>query len=358
MNYRNSEILADESIAVAGTKTIDINLSDAISRLTVQVKATNSTSTPIGHPALMVSKIEIVDGSNVVFSMRGIGAQALDFYDTGISPHNAVVYHSGVQCIALYNLNFGRGLYDEVLALDPKRFNNLQLKISHSMIQGGSTPSAATMRIRADVFDGKVPSLQGFLCSKEHYSFPDESGGIVYVDMPTDYALRKMLIVARADSKAPFEQISQVKLSEEQDKKVVFEGYQSDFIKHLTGLWPLYHELLYGESTAAGVGHFVTPTVWSYLGLVPDDVTPAYLSADITSGQKQTIYSNATVPFRGVVQGYCPHGAVAYPFGKQSEIADWYDVTQLRSLRLKLTQGSSVSGSETIEVITQQLRPY
>lgn len=358
MNYRSSEILAAESIATVGTKTIDLNLRDPISRLSIQVKLTGNGDEPHAHPAKSISKIELVDGSNVVFSMKGIAAQALDFYDTGIEPHNALAYHNDVQAIALFNLNFGRFLFDPELALDPKKFNNLQLKISHDLANGGCHPDAAEMRIRADVFDEKVPSLRGFLCSKEHYGYALIVNGVEYVDLPTDFAIRKLLLQTYADTKAPFEQINQIKLSEDHDKRVVYEGYQSDFIKHLVGLWPLYRELLYGVTSGTAVLFFITPALWPYYALMSDDATAAALYGDFTSGCRQSIKASAATPFRGVVQGFCPHGAVAYPFGIQSDLTDWWDVTRLGSVQLKLTAGSSIEASSTAEIITQQLRPY
>jgi len=356
MNYRSSEILADESIATAGTKTIDINLKDVISRLSIQVKLTNASSTPLAHPAKSVSKIEVVDGSNVIYSMKGVAAQALDFYDRGVEPFNGLDYQSAHMCTAVFNLNFGRRLYDPELGLDPKKFNNLQLKISHDKAKGGCTPTAGTMRVRADVFDEKVPSLRGYLASREHYSLPDLSSDVNYIDLPTEFPLRKILIQSNADDRAPFQQVSQIKLSEDHDKRIVLEGYQSDFIKLFSNLWPRYSELIHGITGATAVVFFITATHETAYAVTADQTTCTYHDLAFEGGQKLSLKATSTGQFRGNVSGYCPHGAVVYPFGNQADITDWYDVTRLGSLILKLTQGSSVSGSETIEIITQQLR--
>jgi len=358
MNYRSSEILADESIATAGTKTIDINLKDVISRITIQVKLTNASSTPLAHPAKAVSKIEVVDGSNVVFSMKGIAAQALDFYDRKVEPFNAMDWQSAQMCIATFNLNFGRRLFDPQLALDPTKFNNLQLKISHNKALGGCTPTAGTMRVRADVFDEKVPSPAGFLCSKEHYAYALVSSGITYVDLPTDYIMRKLLLQTNADAKSPYEQINQVKLSEEHDKRVVLEGSQSDFIKYFGNLWPRYSELIHGITGSTAVVFYITPTHETAYAVTADQTTCTYHDLAFLGGQSLSLKATSTGQFRGNVAGYCPHGAVPYPFGDQDDLSDWYDVTRLGSLQLKLTAGSSIESSSTAEVITQQLRTY
>ncbi len=358
MNYRHTELLAAESIATAGTKTIDINLADVISRISLQVRLTGNGSTPTAHPAKAISKIEVVDGSNVIFSGKGIMAQALDFYDMSVEPHNALAYANDVQSIAVFNINFGRMLYDELLALDPGKFNNLQLKVTHNLALGGCAPDAATLQVVADVFDEKVISPRGFLMSKEHYSFADTSSAVEYVDLPTDFPIRKLIVQANADDKYPYEQANKIKLSEDSDKRVVIEENFSDIIKFFGQFWPLYKELLFGVTSGTAVNFYLTPTLWNYYALLSDDATAAYLEPDYTAGQRQSIKASAACNFRGVVQGFCPHGAMVIPFGKQFDPEDWYDVTRLKSLKAKITQGSSVSGSETIEIITQQLRSY
>ncbi len=358
MNYRSSEILAAEAITTAATKTIDINLKDVISRLSIELKLTGVLSVPTAHPAKAISKIEIVDGSNVIFSMKGIGALALDYYDTGVVPAVAPAYLAGVSSEAMFNLNFGRKLFDEELALDPKRFNNLQLKISHDVTKGGCAPVAGEIRVFADVFDQKVPTLRGFLCSKEHYAYTLASAGIEYVDLPTDFLIRKLLLQTYSDTTYPYQQINQVKLSEDHDKRVILEGYQSDFIKRFAMQYPIWKELLRGAATAVAANFYVTPSYWTYFAGLADDDAAAYLSANIAGGSLLTVKASGNCNFEALVQGYCPLGAVVYPFGKQDDLNDWWDVTQLGSARLKLSAGASGVVANSAEVITQQLRTY
>lgn len=358
MNYRHSEILADESIATAATKTIDINLSDVISRISIEIKSTCANNTPVGHVAKMIKRVEIVDGSNVVFSLKGGAIQGMSFYDTGLVPANFLNYVAPAQIIGMFHLNFGRHLYDPLLALDPKKFSNLQLKIEHDESLGGCSPTASTMRVFADCFDEKAVSPRGFLCSKEHFSVADANSQVDYVDLPTDYLMRKLIIQGNSDDKYPYQQCNQVKLSEEHDKRVVFEGYCSDFIKLNDFRWPVYGELLVGYNAATDTEYFTTCTHLPHFTLIPDDDTSGYVFSDHDGGQGRGITSNTAMIFRGWVNGWCPHGCMVFPFGNQMDIDDWYDVARLGSLRLKMTQGSSVDSGETIYVLTQQLRTY
>jgi len=140
MNYRTASILAPEAASTAATKTLDINLADPVSRLVIQMKGLNNGTTLTAHPAKMISKIELVDGSDVLFSLSGVECQALNYFDKGRMPFNVVNYCNDVYAIATYELNFGRYLYDPVFALDPTKFTNPQLKITHDGSQGGFAP--------------------------------------------------------------------------------------------------------------------------------------------------------------------------------------------------------------------------
>ena len=108
MLYRIASILASEAANTAGTKVIDLNLRKPISRITIQFKGTNNGSTPTAHPAKMISKLELVDGSEVLASLSGIQCQALNFYETGRIPTTVMEFRNDVMAIASYELNFGR----------------------------------------------------------------------------------------------------------------------------------------------------------------------------------------------------------------------------------------------------------
>jgi hypothetical protein len=290
--------------------------------------------------------------------MSGRAAHALDYYDTGVEPFANLNYVDNAMAMAVFNLNFGRYLYDEEYALDPKKFSNLQLKITHNKASGGSAPDAGDLRVRADVFDELVPSLRGFLMSKEHYSYALVSSAIEYVDLPTDHPIRKLLLLTYADDKAPYEQINQVKLSEEHDKRVILEGYQSDFIKYFSCRFGPYKEFIQFMGSASAVDVHITPTYERFFALMGETAGYSFNNVPWQGGGEQTIDSSAAETMTGLVQGFCPHGATLYPFGKQDIPGDWWDVTRLGSVRLKLTAGSSVESSSTAQVIVQQMRGY
>lgn len=358
MNYRLSQILAAESIATAGTKTIDIDLTDPISRLLIRVDLTNNGSTPTGHPAAALTKIELVDGSNVLFSASGFGAKAVDLYDMGFRADDILDWTDNSWVTALIGINFGRYLYDEQFGFDPVRFRNPQLKISHNYALGGCTPDAANMRIWADCFDGKKPSFAGMLMTKEHYSYTLVSSGVTYVDLPTDYPIRKLVVMSRAADKRAQDQFYQLKLSEEFDKKIILDEYTEQLEELAASIYGRFTEYICGYTDPTGRTFYITPTSESHGSLMAGAAASITVWETYKNGGKLLVGITAGGFFEGDVSGFTPHGAVPILFGKQNDPADWWDVTALKNARLKITAGSSVLAASTCQVITQQLKRY
>lgn len=356
MNYRIAQLLASEDATTAATKPLDINLSKPISRITVQMKGTNSTNVPTAHPAKMVSKIELVDGSNVLFSLSGIQCQAVNYQEEGRIPDSALNYVTGTSAIATFHLNFGRWLWDSMLALDPTKFNNPQLKITHNKASGGSAPSAGTLSVFAHVFDGKAAAPQGFLMTKEQYSYTLSASAKEKIDLATDLIYRFLMIRSLTAGKQPWENVHDVKLSEDNDNVVVINNEaMSDLIKLLSDR-PAMNELIFAADLDGTETIYCSPSMWgsvSQLGMGQNDAS--MFTTQLSGGAFDATGDNGETD-QFIVHGILPHGAVVIPFGSQADQADWYDVTKLRSLALTLTAGSGASG--TAEIISQQVKMY
>jgi hypothetical protein len=359
MNYRHSEILAAESITTAGTKTVDINLIDAISRISIIVNATNASWTPTDHPAKILKSIDLVDGSNVLYSLNGGQCKAMDFYDMGKSAGDEVNYDDNGISRCTYHLNFGRHLFDEELAVDPSRFSNLQLKINHDYSLGSGAPDACTLGVYADLFDEKKPSFIGYLMSKEIYSVDSVSAQTKYVDLPTDYPIRKLLAMCWHDNECPDLTVGNVKLTEEHDKRIVVDTGIMEWIRAHQNRWGRYDEYLCGR-TGATIAFYVSPHFDVNIALYANGTTLADVFRTWSGGGKQVIDADTDGDFIAHVEGTAPFGAIPFAFGKQDDPSDWWDVTRLQSARAKIVQGTigTADTSATLDVCTQQLRRY
>jgi len=253
--YRITTLLASEDASTAATKTIDINLTNPISKIVVQFKGTNNGATPTAHGAKMVSKIELVDGSDVLYSCSGIESQAVTYYGEGRMPFMVNEYRNDVMNIQTFEIPFGRWLWDEKLALDPSRFKNLQLKITHNKASGGSSPDAGTLSVFAYVFDEKRITPIGFLMTKELYSYTLTSSAHEYIDLPTDYPYRLLIVQSLAAGKQPWEQYNKIKLSIDHDRYVPINGVKtSDLLKLFRLADPIVEEIC-GTGTGSAVTH-------------------------------------------------------------------------------------------------------
>ena len=227
MKYRLTSIQDTLTLTDNQTDTYDINIKDPISRITLQLRGTNADSVPDGHPAKAISKLELVDGSDVLYSMSGEQAQATDFYDTGKVPLNVVSFVNANIWTCLINMNFGRFLWDTMLALDPKKFKNLQLKVTHKVADtagSSSSSSTSTLAIYAHVFDEKAISPSGFLMNKEVKAYViGSSGSFEYTDMPTDFPYRRLMLQGLYIGQDLSTVINAFRLSEDNDKRIPYD---------------------------------------------------------------------------------------------------------------------------------------
>lgn len=361
MNYRAVVVHPLESIDAAGTKTIDIRGLDIISRIMIKYELYKSKHDMDAHAALDVTKIELVDGSDVLFSLTGAEVQALNIYDRKCGSMCKGQHMASCYDETWYGLDFGRFLFDPELALDPARFRNLQLKITYVLTTADTGASAARLEVFSDVFDEKVVSPVGFLMSKEHYSYTcGADGSYEYIELPTDYPIRKMLVRGYTQAYEPEYTIQSVRLDEENQKRVPININLEKYINMMMSQWAEVEEAL------ACITYTLTERIWyttptNYFPSVAGVGTGDELISSPPTwprGGKVTLYSHAGGQnFFGLVRGYCPNHCVEFPFGDPMDLADWYDVTRLDNLRLRLEAGDSGASGEA-QVVLQQLRRY
>lgn len=356
--YRKQELLAAESITTAGTKTINISTRDIISRLSIIVRLTNNSWTATGHPAKAVTKIELVDGSHVLFSMRGQYAQALAFYSSKKVPHNYCNFTDNGEASAVMPIYFGRYLWDKVLALDPKRYDNLQLRVTHNYALGGAAPNAATLEVWADIFDADQPSPIGFLRAESLWSKTLVASTSDYVDLPVDHPIRLLLPAVSSDSEEPDINIDAVKVTEDGDKVTVVESGVLELLQNYETEWPEILEYLDGRSSSTQVYFYVTPAKDVLFNPCASEDGDSDWSAPWSGGQKRGIVTSAAaVTFNALVGGRCPHGVFPLPVSDPDDLDSLWSVPQTGSRRIKMTTGGGDT-SALYELLMQQMESY
>jgi len=362
MNYRLATILGREAVSTDFTKVIDLNLSDPVSQFQITYESTGVGSGDAdGHVAKCITKIELVDGSDVLYSLSGQETQAADFYHRLIEPPNLNYYLAGTEGFCVFNANFGRYLYDPILAFDPKKFTNPQLKITMDRDAGGVQSVAGFLTVLAHIFDGKAVTPEGFLMHKEINNYGMASASHEYIDIPTDFPLRKLFIAAQTYDVGLEHLLDTIKLSEENDRKVPFNDTFKNILKSIVGQQRPFRETVIHANASTTNVFFCTPCFWPTLQV--SHWESSAMSGELTAwggdGGKGRVYSSALGGnLMTEVEGWCPHGAIEIPFGLQNDPADWYDVTKLGSLRLDILSKSGRTSADTVQIFLQQLRKY
>jgi len=358
MKYRTTELLSPESITTAGTKTIAITTKDIISRISAIVELTNSSWTPTGHPALVVTNIQVVDGSEVLFSMRGVYAQAMAFYGTRRQPYNAINYTDNGKCKAEIPIYFGRYLWDKEYGLDPKMFNNLQLKITHSYLLGGAVPDAAALEVHADIFDEDQPSPLGYLRAESLWSKTLVASTKDEIDLPTDHDIRMLMPASFSNSEEPDVNIDEVRLTENMGKNVIIDMQSKDIMRMYESAWPLYSEYGEGRTLAnTDITFFLTPTKDIIILAGAREDSDGIRHYPWSGGNARIIDDSITSEIQILINGRCPHGVFPLPLGEPDKPETWWHVDQTGSRKCRLTTGAGDTGSY-YELLMQQAKMY
>lgn len=362
MNYRISTIFAEKTYTDDATEIIDINVKDPISEFVIRFQPKNGAEgEPTGHPVRCISKIELVDGSDVLYSLSGAEAHALDWYNNKIVRPNIMWYLTGLAFDCALHIQFGRWLFDPILALDPKRFDNLQLKISLDIDAGGMNTSQVIMSIFARLFDEKEVSPIGFLMNKEVKDYALGDGTHEYTDLATDHPYRKLLMRIQKYGSGLEHCFGDIKISEDNDKRIPMNHSIAELLHMITGNTKPYREWILTNADADGRYIFNTPGYWpafsatAWTSALTTKITTVYEG----DGGRAMVYKDGGADnIQVMCMGWCPHSTIEIPFGMQDNIEDWYDMSKIGDLRLDLKSGSGMSANETCQIFTQQLRKY
>lgn len=363
MNNREIEILAPKDVGPAATETIDINLSQPLSSIELIWQTTVVTAAAMLAPHVAcISRIELVDGSDVLVSLSGEEAQALAFYATGKMPANLISVKATEFMKSVIPIHFGRKLFDRELALDPKRFGNLQLKITHSEAAANASVIVNQLSVRGYVFDKRPVTPLGFLMSKEIKDYTPVASGFEYTKLPADFPYRLLMLRQKSTTIEPNAALGLLKLSIDTDKRIPIEMTGDEILLKIIVPMGAIVERFLGADAVTATDLFGTPTAdVQALAEVDADIIAAaddYSQATITNNKYAWSTAVNCLYFSFRAAGFCPHSCLGIPMGDLAEIEDWFDPKGIEDLRL-ITQGAAAVGtSPKAQIVIQQLRSY
>ncbi len=358
MKYRTQQLLAAESITTAGTKTIDIKMPDIVSRLTAKISLTNASWTPTGHPACAMINMSLVDGSKTLHSLRGKYTRAVAHYGAKCNPFSYANYTDNGVANVVFPIYFGRRLWDPELALDPKRFSNLQLKMQHNYALGGAAPDAATLEVWADLFDDSPPSPMGFLSAQSEWGKTYVASTHDHPNLPMDAPIRFLFVAAASDAEEPDINIANVKITEQAGKKIIYDVDTLAHLQNVESLWAAFTEWFEGRTLAnTDITFYFAAQKDLFVAVTPSQDSDGYINPIWTGGGIRKINENATVTIMGDAKGRCPSGVIPFPMGDPDDIASWWNVSKDMTPEIDITTGAG-SVLAQYELLVQQLHKY
>lgn len=368
MRNRKVCLVHDQVLDASGTEIYNLDFSHPILAIILGLKGRRYDRSNTNNPRIerYVSKVEVVDGSDVLFSMTMEQLCALQFYALNGLPYHSITCHTYVDGNRIWaRIQFGRDNSDNEFMLDPKRFVNPQLKVTYAFTESAAHWTADAQKLTVDALLCENPTREaaGFFMAKNIYEWLSAASGDHTIDMPRDYPWRLLLMQSR-DATTPFYgQISKIKISCDIDRFVPFNEYARDnhyenFAKYgmqvlhtesigdgSTDPLKLYHPFAhtYGGVTSswAGVGDVATENVYS-----------GYDGAHDTGGGYVGDAERIDHICHGLDYQFCD----VVRFGNLLDTEEFLDPTGFKSVRLILTEAGAASLHN--HVVLQQVRPY
>jgi len=366
MRNREVYLFENEAMGVAATRIVNLDFSNPIVALDLGVhgERTDRNSAKNMLISQHVSKIEIVDGSDVLFSMDMMEAMALQRYANNEVPRMIIDAVAGAGNDAHVKIRFGRDDSDQEWMLDPRKFVNPQIKITYNLATGaaGYVAGQQSFTLKAVVCENPTREPMGFLMSKNIYGWNKAAAGDETIDMPRDYLYRLLLTRVYGGDFSAHSEFKRFKMSCDIDRFVPF---------NIAG-W----ELSLKEIERYGPGNQVTgincpgagPAWWWH----PFGLSQGANFFSCSSGP--CFYLNASAPWRvglalannvGIALnryievnawGYEYNNHIPYPFGNLRDVEEFFDPTSFKSVRLIVSQDKTAALESGI--VLQQVRPY
>ena len=361
MNYRTDLILPAMAMpSASGTKTMDIQFKKPISRIEMTYKTTKVLSAMTAPGPANIPKIELVDGSKPLHSLSGYTNQALAYYSRPGCCMEHGQHIATLSEVDIYAIDFGRYLWDPMLAFDPTKFANPQLKVTWNRALADTSVTVDSMEIWAELFDEKAPAPIGFLSARQVWAGNFlANNSINEVLLPEDEVIRQLLVRANYDGYEPWAQVDIAKLDEAGSGAVIFDFEDLEmYYRRMKSRWPQIRTPFQAGVYTSDRKFYIPQTdFWASLTCLPISSASAMrVNAASMKGGLATLIAAADTQQIGEARGWLPWHTFQFPMGKQDDPSDWYDPTGKKP-RLRLTSNTSgVSGDG--EVVIETIHSY
>jgi len=367
---RDAVLLYQDTQKDTATMTKDLDIVEPISALEIEVECTNGATSNKGNfISDIVTKVEVVDGSEVLESLNMFQLEALHFIKTGKTPALFPSEWAGGKQRHNASLFFGRYLWDPNYALNAQKFANPQLKVTFNKAairaagaDGFASGDNILLSVIAKVFEDRA-APDRFLMQKQIDSFLSAASGDKRIDLPIDYVYRMLLLRLYKQESDIDEVISDVKITCDTDKfipinrkvKQLDADAQARF-----GRSVLKHDIFCSHQETVRLLHNKEPDMRPFYqsSTVPDIIG---IDWQWSNAMKLNMYDHAGAAdttdrkLTGVEEGHALHATLPICFGRPDVPEDWFSPAEFKKIELVLTQAAAGVGA-ACEVAVEQVR--
>lgn len=367
MRTREAVLLFQETQSSdKSTRTINLDLVDPISALAFEFEATNGTTMNQNNPLpFAITKIEVVNGSDVLASMSFRQAQALQFYKTGKTPTLREDESGSAKQVIGCMILFGRHLWDPDYVLDLTRYANPQLRITYDLtniraISATTAWATGTFKISvwAKVMED-LPSPGKFLMPKEFKAWTGATAGDIRHQLPVDYTYRMIMFLCHNSFAGVEVSAVNIKLTCDTDKFIPLDREVKQMGEEMAQLfgrvstWKRYFTMnattiwfpVFGEPQLKTIsttqGHLIN-YVFCFTGNAGILMCDA-AGAPIAANER----------FDAEISGHSFHCSLPIPLGVMREPETWFDPTPYKKVELILSERSATNNT----LVAEQVRP-
>ncbi len=352
MKQREFLHLSDKALGDSGTEIINIDITDLITGLYVQVRATNGATSNVASPLnKCVSKIELLDGGQTIFSMPAALQRGVNAHLVGGTPHGKISEIGGDSQYDNIPICFGRYLYDTKYAFNPNAFLNPQLKVTWNLAAvnavgaTGFVTGSGRLTVQSHIMED-VPNPTGMLVNREYENFTSAASGDNISDLPVDRVWRALFFRAYESGVALNSTITNTKLSFDSGKHIVFDmSIPKHWRKMVSELGNIFSEGLGYVDDGAALENWLAFVIGgSVTGRTASQIVTVnnHDNSQSTIGKKS--HAGAGADGSGVsyqLRGTSLENVVVVPFGPLSEDDLWFTASAYRNAQLFLTQGNA-----------------
>ena len=357
MKTREHLLVNARTMADSETFTKDLPGSAKIMELRIRISATNgATSNTLAKLNGKVTKIEVVDGSDVLHSLSGQEEQANNFYRHGSLPFQQLNSKAAGVCIEEFIVSFGRFRGDREYYLDTTKWKNAQLALTHaftvSATAGIATGTGALTVIAKLIEDGALP-YKGFIQSVEKKSWTTIASGVETTILPRDFPYQSILVGDLETLIEPDVDLTNLKLIIDSGRWIPFDlstaiilaanmeryGHAKQRMNYLNDTAVTWLSDCYGRTSAWAGAAGITG-----VGIVQTVIAEQVVLLMVTAGTSSCFIN---------VRGHAPHSFLCLPFGNGVEVDDYLQVQGTSLIELEATQGAAGGAGA---VVVNQLR--